>query len=488
MSRVHVDWTENGEVAEYQLDPPPDLATGLARQLAEDDQIKRRMRASGQDPLKMSFEERMRWIAPTNGASANGHSKNGKPSRRVLTTTALQVERAQAKWLDDCCVPLGKVTIVAGPGGVGKSQWTCLLAGQLSRGELGDPAASLIATAEDDQATTVVPRLEAVQADLSRVHFLTIATREGNEDGIEIPDDLPQVEETVRNLGARLLVIDPLVAHLPEKIDSHRDQSVRRALAPLYRLAKNTDCAVVAVLHLNKSAGLAPLMRLPGSVAFGNAVRSVLLLERDPDDPDGERGHRRILAHIKSNLGPLAPSLLYLLAAIVLEAEGAAPMVETSRLELLGESEHDGRALLDAGDDEERSAREEAVDFLREYLADGERHSVADIYKEAGSLRINDRTLRRARSKLGVKVEKSGFRGGWQWWLPEVDKQEAEKGANPHSSTNRPDTPSAVHLSTSISTEGDNNLAYLDEVDSPEVLATSVQFADDEIPFWESGQ
>jgi len=258
---------------------------------------------------------------------------------------------------------------------------------------------------------------------------------------------------------------------------------VRRALAPLYRLAKNTDCAVVAVLHLNKSAGLAPLMRLPGSVAFGNAVRSVLLLERDPDDPDGERGHRRVLAHVKSNLGPLAPSLLYQLAPIVLEAEGNSPMVETSRLELLGESEHDGRDLLNAGDDDERSAREEAVDFLREYLADGQRHSTADIYKEAGSLRISDRTLRRARTKLGVRAEKSGFRGGWQWWLPEVAKLEAETVANPHSSTNGTDTPTLGQLATSTVTEGDNNLACLDEVDKPEVLASSVHFDDEEFPF-----
>jgi hypothetical protein len=191
-----------------------------------------------------------------------------------------------------------------------------------------------------------------------------------------------------------VLTIDPLVAHLPEKIDSHRDQSVRRALAPLYRLAKNTGCAVVAVLHLNKSIGADPLMRLPGSVGFGNAVRSVLLLQRDPDDPDGERGHRRVLAHTKHNLGPLAPSLLYRLVPIVLPAVDNAPMVETSRLELIGESEHDGRALLSVGDDEERSAREEAVDFLRDYLADGTRHSVSEIYKEASSLRISDRTLR----------------------------------------------------------------------------------------------
>ena len=243
---------------------------------------------------------------------------------------------------------------MAGVGGMGKSQFTCLLAARVSRGELGAAGDVLIATAEDDPSTTVRPRLEAVQADLDRVHFLTIATAEGETDGITIPDDVAQLEETVAFHGARLLVIDPLVAHLPGEIDSHRDQSVRRALAPLYRLATTTGCAVVVVLHLNKSTGLAPLMRLGASVAFGNAARSVLLLDRDPDDEDGERGHRRVLAHIKCNVAPLGPSLLYRVAPIVLPAEGSAPMVETSRLELLGESAHDGRALLNAGDEDER--------------------------------------------------------------------------------------------------------------------------------------
>jgi hypothetical protein len=449
MSRVHTVFDDTGEVAEYEVDPLS-FEASLAAQLAEDEQIKRRMRAAGQDPMKLSFEERMRWVAPIQ----NG--KNGYPGsspRRVLATAAREIERSEVDWLDSGRVPRGMVTVLAGIGGFGKSQFTCLLAARNSRGELGEASATLIATAEDDPSTTVRPRLEAVEADLSRVHFLTIATGEGDEDGISVPDDVPQLEATVRELGATLLVIDPLVAHLPEKIDSHRDQSVRRALAPLYRLATKTGCAVLVVLHLNKSTGLAPLMRLAASVGFGNAARSVLLLDRDPDDPDGERGQRRVLAHIKCNVGPEAPSLLYRVASIVLPAEGNAPMVETSRLELLGESEHDGRALLSVGDEEERSAREEAVEFLRDYLADGTWHSVSEVYKAANAIQIADRTLRRARAKLGVEAEKSAFHGGWQWRLPEVAKVESENGASPHSSTNRPDTPLLGHLATSADRE-----------------------------------
>lgn len=109
-------------------------------------------------------------------------------------------------------VPLGLVTVLCGIAGLGKSSWTCLLAGRLSLGELGPPATTLIATAEDSLATTVRPRLEAVRADLELVKFV--------------------------------------------KIDSHKDQSVRRALAPLHRLAENYGCAVIGLLHLRLLDGL----------------------------------------------------------------------------------------------------------------------------------------------------------------------------------------------------------------------------------------
>ena len=132
------------------------------------------------------------------------------------------------------------------------------------------------------------------------------------------------------------MVVDPLVAPLPGHVDSYKDQSVRRALAPLYRLAKAQGCAVVTLIHLNKAQGLAPLARLSGSGGFGNAARSVLLLDRDPDDE--ENGRRRVLAHIKCNVGPEMPSLSYEIEPIILAEKNDEPRVETSRIRLLGES------------------------------------------------------------------------------------------------------------------------------------------------------
>ena len=350
------------------------------------------------------------------------------PVRQAVAVPAAAIRRQKLNYLEPGRIPFGLVTVIGGYGGLGKSQYTCLLAANVSRGAYGAPAATMIATAEDSPSTTVVPRLEAVQANLDLVHFITIQSDDGLTDGITIPDDLDTVGGEMQRVGARLLVIDPLVAHLPSEIDSHKDQSVRRALAPLYRLAQELDCAVVAAIHLNKAQGMQPLQRLSGSGAFGNAARSVLLLDRDPDDRDGEHGRRRVLAHVKSNDGPEMPSLLYEIEPILLPATADEPEVTTSRLVSRGESPHSGRALLASGSssDEERSALDEAVEFLQAELDDGARHPAEELFMVAGRIGINNRTLRRARTKIGAETAKAGFGGGWEWWLPKGTSETCE--------------------------------------------------------------
>jgi predicted ATP-dependent serine protease len=337
--------------------------------------------------------------------------RRNETRRDAVAIAASQIKREPVTWLEHGRVPLGMVTVLGGIGGLGKSTWTCLLAAR-------NPGVTLIATAEDSPEATVRPRLEAVQADLERARFVFVRTEDGIEDGIAIPDDVARLEELVAETGATLVVVDPLVAHLPAHIDSHKDQSVRRALAPLYRLAKTQGCAVVALIHLNKAQGLAPLARLTGSGAFGNAARSVLLLERDPDDD--ENGRRRVLAHIKCNVGPEMPSLLYEIEPILLPENDGQPRVETSRLQLLGECDHDARALLATSSEGDRSALAEAIEFLTAELGDGERRLANEVMRSAKSLGYSVATIHRARKKLGVETEKAGFGRGWEWWVPKI--------------------------------------------------------------------
>jgi hypothetical protein len=354
---------------------------------------------------------------------------------------ASEIERRSVEWLEPGRIPRSAVSLLVGVGGLGKSQLVTLLAARVSRGELGGaPSVVLIASAEDDPATTIRPRLEAAGADLDRVRLVHVDTAEG-EDGLALPDDVAELEQLASDLDPRLVIVDPLVAHLPvERVDAHRDQSVRRALAPLARLASDRRLAVVGIVHLNKSVGLAPLFRVSGSAGFANAARSVLLLDRDPDDPEGESGCLRVLAHVKCNVGPLAPSLGYRVAQVVLPSTGTLPDVVTSRLELIGESPHGGSALLMAVDDETRTALEDAEEFLRGELEDGSRHLAVDLLRDARRLGIADRTLRRARRRIGAHTEKAGFGRGWEWWIPSAESDGFAKGPRLLAPSQAPDT------------------------------------------------
>ena len=339
-------------------------------------------------------------------------------SRRAKLTPYSDIRPERVEWLWPARIPLGSVTILAGLPGLGKSQLSLLLAARLSRGDLPcDAATALVATAEDARAEVVRPRLEAAGADMSRVLHVEMATEAG-EDNLRLPSDVDELEACIAEEGARLVVLDPLVAFLDGGIDSWKDASTRQALAPLARIAEQHECAVVGVYHINKIASSDPFLRVGGSVGFQGAARSVLLFARDPDDPEGEGGSRRVLAVVKSNYAKPAPSVLFEVAPILIPASDGGPDIETSRLNEIGESAHDGRGLLAAhGDPEERSAVEEAEAFLLEELAEGPRPQ-PDIFKLARGHGIAERTLRRAKSRLGVESAKSAFSGGWEWSLP----------------------------------------------------------------------
>ena len=348
--------------------------------------------------------------------------------RRGFATPASEIHRERVEWLEPG-IPLGATTLLVGDPGLGKSLLTHTLSASVSRA--GGHA--LIATAEDSLSATVRPRLEAAQADLERVSFVEILS-EGFPDGMRLPDDVDELERLAEEREATLVVIDPLMAHLPSEVNSWRDQSIRLALSPLRSMAERRRCAVVIVAHLNKSHSADPLRRAGGSVGLPGAARSALLLARDPDDEN-----QRVLAHWKSNMSALAPSVLYGLEAILLPAMNGDPDVETVRLVNLGPSDHDGEALLtDRDASEERSALEEAMVFLRDERGGGRQVATKTVQKHACEAGIALRTLDRAKAKLRVKAEKHGFEGVWVWSLSE-ERQRLEgcqpQAEKPHEST-----------------------------------------------------
>ena len=212
------------------------------------------------------------------------------------------------------------------------------------------------------------------------------------------------------------------MAYLPAKVNSWQDQSLRGALAPLAALAQEQGAAVLLIAHLNKGRDADPLRRLGGSIGLAAAARSLLLLARDPDDPEGETGARRVLAHAKSNLGQLETSCAYRI-----ETKAANKKVKAAYLKPTGASRFSAVELLALNEPEARSKLSEAEALLRAELEGGPR-PVSELRAAAVELGISITTLDRAKKQLGAQSVKLGL-GNWAWELSETEESEAEVAA-----------------------------------------------------------
>lgn len=231
-------------------------------------------------------------------------------SRNSLVLTKLSdVTPQPVRWLWRGYIPLGKVTIIDGDPGLGKSLISLDIAACISKqrplpdgtlADLDEPTGTVILSVEDDLADTLRPRLDVADADVERIVHLT-AIHEENGERIPTLADLDAIRTAIKTVKAKLVIIDPLMAYLPGDANSHKDQDIRRNLAPLAKLAAETGVAVMVVRHLNKSEGKNPLYRGGGSIGIIGAARSGLIVAKDSEDEN-----RRILAVSKSNLAERA--------------------------------------------------------------------------------------------------------------------------------------------------------------------------------------
>jgi hypothetical protein len=324
----------------------------------------------------------------------------------------------RVRWLWRGRIPRGKVAVLDGDPGVGKSTITLSVAAKVTTGapfpdgHRPEPADVLLLSAEDDIADTIRPRLEAAGADLDRVEVLTdVCEQDAPPRPAELPADLDRLEAVVKDRAAALVVVDPLMAFLAGTVDAHRDQDVRRALAPLAAMAARTGAAVVVVRHMNKGPASNPLYRGGGSIGIIGAARAGLLAAFDPDD-DG----RRVLAMTKSNLAAIPEALAYRL--VTDELRGVAKVVWD------GTTGHTAADLLraPARDDDEAPARSEAEAFLADLLAEGP-VPTRQVQAEAREAGMAWRTVERAKASLGVVAERVGKPGpkgdaAYYWRLP----------------------------------------------------------------------
>ena len=347
--------------------------------------------------------------------------------RAPVGRRASEVQPERVAWLWPGRLALGKPTVLDGDPGLGKSTLTLDLAARVTTGAAmpggaagGEPRGVVLLSAEDGAADTIVPRLVAAGADLGRVFILDgVAVPGGPADPVTLPDALDAVEAAVVALDAALVVVDPLMAYLGGDVNAHRDQDVRRAMAPLAAMLERTGCAGLLVRHLNKAAGVPALYRGGGSIGIVGAARFGLLVGRDPDDETA-----RVVAPTKCNVGPEPPALRYRLEA--------APGSDAARVVWDAEPvPHGAAGLLAAAGDDERGALADATDWLRDYLSLGPQPA-GEVLKSARREHA-ERTVRRAKDALGVASERRGFGPGSQvyWSLPE-GAAGPETPGNPH--------------------------------------------------------
>jgi hypothetical protein len=314
------------------------------------------------------------------------------------------------EWLWPGHLPLGKLALLEGDPGLGKSLVALDLCARLSAGRPWPdgspgpaPAASLVLAAEDDAEDTLRPRLQALGADLDRV---LVVRDDPAGDSLRFPSRAGLLDRLLEQTGARLLVIDPITAYLDPGVNVGNDLIVRRALLPLLLLAARRGCVVLLVRHLNKTARFASVYRGLGSIAFLAVCRSAWLIARDPGEPG-----RRVLAQVKNNLAPPQPAL-----AFEVQAQAAA----CPTLSWLGPSDLTADQLLGAPMPARADTpRDHAREFLEDFLAAGPRTS-REVWAEAQPLGLAERTLRRAMRAAGVRTLRVWGDGHFTsyWLLP----------------------------------------------------------------------
>jgi putative DNA primase/helicase len=344
----------------------------------------------------------------------------------VLTRMS-SVTRQPIKWLWENRIARGKITVIAGDPGVGKSFLTIDLASRVSTGSpwpddpigiLREPANVILLNAEDDAGDTIGPRLDHAGADSQRV-FIMEGIRHCNAQGEPsirsfTLDDMRNLSLMVDTAKPHLVVIDPVSAHLGD-VDSHKNAEVRALLAPLSKLAAESGVAIVCVTHLSKAGGGPAMYRASGSLAFIAAARAGFAVAKDKNDPA-----RRLFLPIKNNIGNDQDGLAYRIIDGKLSWEKDA--VSTTADEAFG-------ADCGGGDAYEL---DEAVDWLREALLSGPVDADATI-KRAQRDGIAARTLDRAKKQLRVKAKKFGFgsSGKWRWCYDDQQPLSAPNSDDP---------------------------------------------------------
>ena len=331
-------------------------------------------------------------------------NRRDEPNLKLINMEQVEVEKID--WLLYPFIPFGKVTIVQGDPGEGKTTMVLQIIAKLTKGEAVLPSNSdesaleektmdlepvnvIYQTAEDGLGDTIKPRLLSAGADCSRVMVI-----DDNDQALTMMD--ARLEEAIIKTKARLVVLDPIQGFLGAAVDMHRANEIRPLMKRVAVLAEKYHCAIILIGHMNKNSNGKSLYRGLGSIDFQAAARSVLIVGRIKDEPE-----IRVVCHVKSSLAPEGKSIAFRLD-------------KDTGFEWIGEYDISADDLL-SGDNRGQKIHE-AKEFLKEILVSG---SVAQtkVAEEAESRGIKKKTLWNAKKELEIESVKIGNQ--WFWMLPE---------------------------------------------------------------------
>jgi hypothetical protein len=330
---------------------------------------------------------------------------------RANSVRMSDVQPQQIKWLWRSRIACGKLTLIAGDPGLGKSMLTASLAAHVTTGRKWPDGAEcpkgsvIFVSGEDDPGDTIRPRLDMAGADVNRVHLLESVHDAGKARGFNLGDVVPLAGLLDEIDDCLLVVIDPISAYLAGT-DSHKNADIRALLTPLAQMAAGRGVSITAVSHLNKSQAGNALGRVTGSLAFVAAARAAYIVARDPQEQT-----KRLLLPIKNNLGNDRTGLSYRIAE-----ENGIPYVVWDREPVTISADEALAPVVES--ESQRASRGDAAEFLANMLKDLPA-KVDDIKREAKDAGISWATVRRAKELIGAKSKKSGFdKGSWVWFLP----------------------------------------------------------------------
>lgn len=308
-----------------------------------------------------------------------------------------EVQQTEVDWLWYPYIPFGKLTIIQGNPGEGKTFFAMQLAAActnrkfLPQMEPFEPFNMIFQTAEDGLGDTVKPRLLSAEANLERVLVIDDA-----DNPLTLADE--RIENAIRENNARLVIIDPLQAFLGANVDMNRANEVRPIFRRLAEVAQSTSCAIVMIGHLNKASGSQSTYRGLGSIDITAVVRSLLFIGKVRSDPT-----TRVIVHEKSSLAPPGQSLAFSLG-------------DEKGFRWIGAYDISAEDLLAGGEGSKTELKQEqAVKLIEEFLSEGRKVSIAEINKEATERGISERTVRLARNSMGDKI--ASERQGKDWWI-----------------------------------------------------------------------